>query len=328
MNSLYLFLGQVLIIAIPLIVTALGGMFTERSGVINIALEGIMIIGAFVGILFLNVIPFKSDGTGFLAYFLGMFFAGLAGALVGLLHGVASIKMKGDQTISATAINTLIPALCILLTVTFNISGVSDSEKFQIHNAEFLKIDAVPLLSQIPVIGDIFFQRTSPSLYFGIIIIIISWIVINKTRFGLRLKACGENPSAADSAGINPIKYRYFGVALSGILAGVGGFFLVTGYSSEFMANSTASYGFLALAIMIFGNWKPGGIVGGAILFATLVTLSSGLAYFPFLENLLNRWNIDKEIIHMLPYITTIIVLIFASKNSHAPASEGIPYEK
>jgi simple sugar transport system permease protein len=328
MDSLYGFLGKILIILIPLIVTALGGMFTEKGGVINIALEGIMLIGAFVGILMLNVIPIKSDGGGFLAYIVGMLFAALAGGIIALLHGLAAIKMKGDQTISATAINTAVPAFITLLIVTLGLSGEANSEKIKILNKKFLMIDKVPILGDIPFIGDIFFKNTSPSLYFGILIIAISWILIDKTKFGLRLKACGENPSAADSVGVNPIKYRYLGTLLSGILAGLGGFFLITGYSSVFVSNSTASYGFLALGIMIFGNWKPKGIVLGALLFATLLTLASGIAYFPPLEKAFIKMGIDANVLNILPYLATIIVLILTSKNSHAPSAEGIPYDK
>jgi simple sugar transport system permease protein len=328
MTNFYEFAGKILIILIPLIITALGGMFTERSGVINIALEGIMIIGAFAGIVVLNSIPVHSDLQGFFAYFLGMIAAAFVGALVALLHGFASIKLKGDQTISATAINTTVPALVTLLIVTLGLSTERNSEKITITNKEFFTVDKVPLLGDIPFIGDIFFNKTSPGLYFGIVIIIISWIVINKTRFGLRLKACGENPSAADSVGVDPIKYRYYGVLLSGVLAGIGGFLLVTVYTSVFVSTSTASYGFLALGIMIFGNWKPRGIVLGALLFATLLTLASGIAYFPPLENAFNKLGIDASLLNILPYLGTIIVLILTSKNSHAPASEGIPYNK
>jgi simple sugar transport system permease protein len=328
MENFYIFCGQILIIAIPLIVTALGGMFTERGGVINIALEGIMIMGAFLGILVLNVIPITSDLLGFIFYIVGIIIAGVGGAVIAYFHALAAIKFKGDQTVSATALNTIIPAFVTLLIFTLGISGTMNSSKIPVKNNSFLRIDAVPFLSKIPFIGDIFFKRTSPSLYFGIIIIAVAWIVISKTKFGLRLKACGENPSAADSAGINPIKYRYIGTLISGVLAGIGGFFLVTGYSSEFMSNSTASYGFLALAIMIFGNWKPGGIIGAAFLFATLLTLASGIAYFPQLEKVFNDFGIDSNVLRIIPYLTTILVLIFTSKHSHAPASEGIPYEK
>lgn len=321
-ENLISYLALVLVVAIPLIIVALGGLFTERSGVVNIALEGLMIIGAFVGILFVNNVEADSVGGPFVLFILGMFVAGIGGIAFSYLHAVASIKMKANQIISATAINTLTPALALFLTMSLALGESPGSDKLPIHGTIF-KIQEVPLLSKIPFIGDLFFTNVFPSLYIGIGILIATYIILYKTKFGLRLRACGENPHAADAAGINIYKMRYAGVLISGLLAGIGGYFLVLGYTLEFDA-TVAGYGFLAIAVLIFGNWKPFNIALAALLFSSLLTLSKGIAYFPKLEAL----GIDGSIWSMLPYIATIIVLVLTSKNSAAPKAAGQIYDK
>lgn len=321
-QNLISYIGLVLVVAIPLIIVALGGMFTERSGVVNIALEGLMVIGAFVGILFVNAIDPESVGGPFVLFMLGMIVAAAGGILFSYLHAIAAIKMKADQIISATAINTLTPALALFLTMSLSLGESPGSDKLAIHGTIF-KIQEIPLLSKIPFLGDILFKNIYPTLYIGVIILIASYIIVYKTKFGLRLRACGENPHAADAAGINIYKMRYAGVLISGALAGIGGYTLVLGYTLEFDA-TVAGYGFLAIAVLIFGNWRPLNITLAALLFASLLTLSKGVAYFPGLENL----GIDGSIWSMLPYIATIIVLVLTSKNSAAPKAEGQVYDK
>lgn len=321
-ENLISYLALVLVVAIPLIITALGGMFTERGGVTNIALEGLMIIGAFVGLLFVNNVTPESVGGPFILFLLGMVIAGLAGIAFSYIHAIASVKMGANQIISATAINTLTPALALFLTLSLALGIGEGSDKINVNGGIF-KIVEVPLLSKIPFIGDLFFTNVYPSLYIGIIILIVSIIVLYKTKFGLRLRSCGENPHAADAAGINIYKMRYKGVLISGMLAGIGGFFLILGYTIEFDA-TVAGYGFLAIAVLIFGNWKPLNIAVTALLFSALLTLSKGIAFFPKLEAL----NIDRNILSMLPYIATLIVLVLSSKNSAAPKASGQIYDK
>jgi len=319
---MYNFITLVLVIAVPLMVTALGGMFSERGGVTNIALEGLMIIGAFVGILVVNALRPYFIETPQLLFVIGMLVAGLFGLLFSYFHALASIKMKADQIISATSINILAPALALFLTMSLGLGEESGSDKLLVPGSMF-RIKEVPILSKIPFIGDIFFQNVYISLYIGILILIVSTIVLYKTKFGLRLRACGENPHAADAAGVNIYRMRYTGVFISGVLAAWGGYFLILSATVEFDA-TVSGFGFLALAVMIFGNWKPGRIVLTAILFSILRTLSDGIAFFPNLEDL----NINNYLLEMLPYIGTLIVLVLTSKDSAAPKAIGQIYDQ
>lgn len=181
----------------------------------------------------------------------------------------------------------------------------------------------VPGFSKIPVIGEMFFQRTYLTVFIGVLILIIASIILYRTKFGLRLRACGEHPQAADSVGINVYTIRYSGVVISGMLGGIGGLFFVIATTAIF-SGSVSGYGFLALAVMIFGQWKPGRIFLAALLFAFLGTLSSSYSLVPFLYKL----NIPGDVYKMVPYIVTMIVLALTSKNSRAPKAEGIPYDK
>jgi len=318
-HNLLSYLALVLVVAIPLIITAIGGMFTERGGVTNIGLEGLMVIGAFLGILFINKVPAEAVGGRYVLFFLGSLVAALGGVLVSFFHAIAAVKMRADQIISATAINILTPALALFLTFTLNLG---QGDKLPI-NANPFRISEVPVLSKIPFIGDLFFTNVLPSIYVGIVILIAAYIVLYKTKFGLRLRSCGENPHAADAAGINIYRMRMTGVMISGALAGLGGFYLILGFTIEFDAN-VSGYGFLAIAVLIFGNWKPFNVALSALLFSALLTLSKGVAFFPALENL----NINSNVWSMLPYVATIIVLILTSKNSLAPKAIGQIYDK
>ncbi|MDD3126693.1 MAG: ABC transporter permease [Candidatus Izemoplasmatales bacterium] len=343
-DSIVSYLALVLLAAIPLIVTALGGMFTERGGVTNISLEGIMIIGAFVGLVTVNKLPASWFSSNFVLYLCGMIAAVIGGLIFAGIHAIAAIKMKANQIISATAINTLAPALALFLTMSLTLGEAQGSDKILVNGTRFI-IERVPLLADIPFIGEVFFTNVYPSLYFGIAILVISSIVLYKTKFGLRLRACGENPHAADAAGINIYKMRYQGVFISGILASLGGYFLVTSFTNEFDA-TVSGFGFLAIAVMIFGNWKPKNIAFTALFFAALLTLSKGVAFFPALENWLYppipadtppeqiafltyvSTKVIPNIISMLPYIATLAVLVLSSKKSAAPKASGLIYDK
>ena len=305
---------QTMTFAIPLLVVALGGLFAERSGIVNIALDGTMIIGAFAGILFMHIIQASYTGQGILL--LSLLVAAISGIVISLVHAFASINMKADQTISGTAINTFAPAFAIY--VARMVVGV---QQVPFQN-DFL-IQKVPVLGDIPLIGPMFFQKAYITTYLGIAILVLSAVVLYKTRFGLRLRACGEHPQAADSVGINVYKMRYAGTLISGALAGMGGVIFVVPTSVNFNA-TVSGYGFLALAVLIFGQWKPGRILFAAIFFGFMKTLSVTYANIPVLSDM--GWSSD--IYKMIPYVATLIVLAFTSKKSAAPRAEGIPYDK
>lgn len=305
---------QTMTFAIPLLVVALGGLFAERSGIVNIALDGTMIIGAFAGILFMHLLQPGMTGQGLLL--LSLLVAAVSGVVISLVHAFASINMKADQTISGTAINTFAPAFAIY--VARMVVGVQ-----QVPFKNDFLIQKVPVLGDIPVIGPMFFQKAYITTYLGLLILVISAVVLYKTRFGLRLRACGEHPQAADSVGINVYKMRYAGTLISGALAGMGGVIFVVPTSVNFNA-TVSGYGFLALAVLIFGQWKPGRILFAAIFFGFMKTLSVTYANIPFLAGL--GWSSD--IYKMIPYVATLIVLAFTSKKSAAPRAEGIPYDK
>ncbi|MDO5522093.1 MAG: ABC transporter permease, partial [bacterium] len=218
MDIFYFLIQQTMYFIIPLLIVALGGMFSERSGIVNIALEGIMTIGAFASILFINL--FQDSMSGQMLLLLALVVAAVAGMIFSLFHAFASINMKADQTISGTALNMFAPAFAIFVART--LKGV---QQIQFNNT--FRIAEVPLLSKIPVIGDMFFKNTYITTYIGFLILIISTIVLYKTRFGLRLRACGEHPQAADSLGINVVRIRYAGVLISGALGGIGGLVFV-----------------------------------------------------------------------------------------------------
>lgn len=318
MDVIYFLVQNMLPVAIPLLLVALGGMFSERSGVINIALEGIMLFGAFFGCLFI----LGTQNTGINAQVIllfGMIVAGIAGLLYALLLAFAAINMKADQTITGTSLNMLIPAAILLYSkMKYNSDGITTNLRLYIRE--------VPLLSKIPFIGDLFFKNTYLTVYIGFIFLVIATILLYKTRFGLRLRSCGEHPMAADSVGINVYMMRYFGVGLSGILGGIGGFFYAIGVMDGNVNGHTgvAGFGFLALAVMIFGQWQPIKIMFAALFFAFLRVLAYSVPLIPFLDAL----KIPSTFYRMLPYIATLVVLVFTSKKSRAPKSAGIPYIK
>ncbi len=318
MELTYYLVQNTLPVAVPLLLVALGGMFSERSGVINIALEGIMLFGAFFGALFvLNVQGTEMSPQTVLL--IGMIVAAASGIIYSLLLAFASINMKANQVIIGTALNMLIPAAILLFSkMFFGSDGVTTNIRFYIRE--------IPILGQIPLLGPMFFQRTYLTVMIGFILLIISSIVLYKTKFGLRLRACGEHPHAADSVGINVYKMRYAGVSISGFLAGMGGFFYSVGVMDANVSGHTgvSGFGFLALAVMIFGQWKPGKILLAALFFAFLRTLAYSVPLIPFLYDL----GINQTYYKILPYLATMVVLGLTSKKSRAPKAEGIPYDK
>lgn len=314
MSVLYFIIQQTMYFAIPLLIVAIGAMYSERSGVINIALEGIMVMGAFVGIFFINI--FQDSISGQLLLILAVLIAGAVGGIFSLLHAFASVNMKADQTISGTALNMFAPAFAIY--VARMIQGSQ-----QIPFTDTFYIAKVPVLGSIPVIGPMFFQNCYITTFIGIGIFLVAAFAIKKTRFGLRLRACGEHPGAADSVGVNVAGIRYAGVIISGVLAGIGGLVFVVPTSTNFNA-TVAGYGFLAIVVLIFGQWRSGKILMAAFFFGIMKTLASAYSAIPILKSL----PIPNEIYKTIPYVATLIVLIFSSKNSQAPRAEGIPYDK
>ncbi|SMP61319.1 ABC transporter permease [Anoxynatronum buryatiense] len=314
MNTIYFLVQQTMFFSIPLLIVALGGMFSERSGVVNIALEGIMIVGAFSGILFINTFQAALPGQPILL--LAILVAALSGMLISLTHAYASVNMKANQVISGTAINMFAPAFAIY--VARMLRTVQ-----QIPFMNQFRIASVPVLGQIPVVGDLFFTNTYLTTYLGFIILVLSWFVLYNTRFGLRLRSCGEHPQAADSVGINVYQIRYAGVLISGALAGIGGLVFVIPTSTNFNA-TVSGYGFLALAVLIFGQWKPSRILVAAFFFGLMKTIAAAYSGIPFLATL----GVPNDVYKMIPYLTTLVVLAFTSKTSQAPRAAGVPYDK
>ena len=300
-----LLLKYTLMYMMVLMLVALGGMFSERSGIINIALEGIMVIGGLVGILMTRMLP--ADLPAWAMVTLSILGSAISGAIYAALLAFASVNLKADQTIGGTALNLLATALALVAAKRFN---GSQSGKVDFDNSAFsFNIGGLTL--------NVFF-------FIGIVILIAAYVVLYRTRFGLRLSACGEHPQAADSVGINVYKMRWCGVLISGVLGGIGGFaYIVPSVSSWNFEVGVAGMGFLALAVMIFGQWKPLQIAGAALFFAVFKALAN-IADSTFLATF--HWS--KEIYNMMPFIASMVILIFTSKKSRAPKAEGIPYDK
>lgn len=317
MDVFYLIFQQTLMVAVAIAMVSLGGMFSERSGVVNIALEGIMVVGAFAGIIFIYVM--QNAGSTMnpqIMLIIAMLFAALAGAIFSVLLAFASINMKADQTIGGTALNIMAPAIVLFLS-----RAIVGGKNVRFTNNFYLGESLA--LSDIPIIGDLLFKNTYITVYVGILIWIAVMIILYKTKFGLRLRACGEHPQAADSVGINVYKMRYSGVIISGLLGGLGGLMLIIATVGTY-SGTVSGYGFLAIAVVIFGQWKPKYIFPAAVFFAFMNTLASFNSVIPFMQTL----GLSSSIYKMLPYITTLIILAFTSKKSKAPKAVGTPYDQ
>jgi len=314
MSILFFMVQQTMLFSIPLLVVGLGAMFSERSGVWNISLEGTMIIGGFCGILFMNTMQDSMSGQPLLLCCIGI--SMLSGTLYSVALSVAAIHLKADQTITGTALNMFAPAFAIYAARVYR--GVQ-----QIPFQNTFRIEKVPIWGDIPIIGPMLFQNAYITTYIGIGIMIASSIVLYKTKYGLRVRACGEHPQAADSVGINVYLIRYSGVLISGALAGLGGLIFIVPNSTEFRA-SVAGYGFLAMAVLIFGQWTPKGILRASFLFGFMKTISSAYGAITVLVAL----QIPTYYYKITPYVVTLIVLAFTSRTSQAPVASGIPYDK
>ena len=334
---------QTLIYAVPLMIVALAGVFAERSGIINLALEGIMIFGAFIGVLFVRVVQqwgifdaAKAAGNwgalqGFML--LAMLISAILGSLFSMLLAFAAINLKADQTIGGTALNMLAPALVLfLIRIIINqntlLMYTGDSASwFMIKKSMF----GYSAKDPIGFFADTFLNKVYLATYVCILIYVVLSVILYKTRFGLRLRSCGENPQASDSLGINVTRMRYAGVGISGALAGMGGFVYAMTTANCSANGDVAGFGFLALAVMIFGNWKPLNIAGAALLFGLFKCVAASYASLDINGDgvyLLKNLGINSNFYRLLPYLITLLVLAFTSKSSRAPKAEGIPYDK
>lgn len=308
-----LLIQYTLIFASVLVLVALGGCFSEHSGVVNIGLEGIMVIGALGGALTMKYLPAGMAALPVIV--LVMVSSILVGMLFSLLLGVAAIKFKADQTLVGTALNLLGPAAAVVLVRAINTAESVDNVSSTVAYGTAKKAFIVN-------IGKFEFNWF---MLIALLLLVISYIILYKTRFGLRLCACGEHPQAADSVGINVYKMRYAGVLISGALGGLGGLVYITAGVSEWkFENGVAGFGFLALAVMIFGQWRPVNIGLAALLFGLFRALSNVYTGFDALVAL----KLPSTIYNMLPYIISLVVLVFVSGKSRAPKAEGIPYDK
>lgn len=318
MTNLILILQKTMIYATPLLIVALAGCFSERSGIINLALEGEMIFGAFIGALCVNA--WQVAGTFVdnqqLMFVLALLISGVAGALFSLLLSFAAIKLKVDQTIAGTALNMLAPAIFLTVCLVF-------------FNQEKLVMNPMPNYvilhkGDMNPLYEIFCNKAYISTYiiFGLFVVLSIWLY--KSKIGTHLRACGEHPQAADSVGINVYKMRFLGTTISGFLAGIGGYAYIATVSAGTAEASVGGMGFLALAIMIFGNWNPVGIFFGSLLFGFLKCIGPLAGQILFLNSL----GLDIYFYNIIPFVIVIIVLIISRNKSGCPKAEGIPYDK
>jgi len=308
-----LLIQYTILFACILTLVALGGCFSEHSGVINLGLEGIMVMGAMGGALAMRFMP---DGMSpFLIVVITITVALACGLIYSSLLAVAAIHFKADQTIIGTAMNMLGTAAATVIVKSINTITNPDDHSSIVQYIEEKKAFIVNING----------FEFSWFMLITVVVTIAAYVVLYKTKFGLRLMACGEHPQAADSVGINVYKMRWAGVLISGLLGGLGGImYITTGVSEWKFEYGVAGFGFLALAVMIFGKWKPQNIALAAILFGFFRALSNVYFGFDFLVNL----NIPSGVYNMLPYVVSLIVLAFTSKRSSAPKAEGIPYDK
>ena len=334
---------QTLLYAVPLMIVALAGVFAERSGIINLALEGIMIFGAFIGVLFVRLMQDFSVFTNAVRAgdwltlqgleIMAMIVAAIMGAVFSLLLSFAAINLKADQTIGGTALNLMAPALVLFLVrILANQNTLQmktgDAASWFMIKKSTLGIDPS---TDLGFLGETFLHKVYLATYLCILVFIVLSVLLYTTRFGLRLRACGENPQAAASLGINVFHMRYAGTTISGALAGMGGFVYALTTTNCSANGDVAGFGFLALAVMIFGNWKPLNVALASLLFGLFKCVAAAYSTLDINGDgvyMLAEIGISTHLYRMLPYLVTLVVLAFTSKKSRAPKAEGIPYDK
>lgn len=301
MNNFFLMIPSVLMIVSPILITSCGGMICERSGVVNIALEGLMGIGAFTAASF-HVL--NESCLGGFSVWASLLLAGIVGALFSLIHAFASISLNADQTISGTGINLLVNGITIFMAqILFNMDRTAP---YQMG------------MKPIMALGGIY-----PTAFIALFVVFASWIVLYKLPFGLRLRACGEHPHAASSVGISVKKMRYIAVLASGFLAGLAGACLVLTQTIQFTSNTINGAGFIALAAVSFGRWRPLGVTLSSLLFGSAVAFAIYVVNIPSLRSLF-----PSEFFSLLPYVITLLALVVFSGKNYAPLASGKPYQK
>ncbi len=313
MDMIFFLLRHMFNFAVPLLLAALGCMISVRSGVNNIGLDGMMIMGAFFSVYFIKGTGLVISGQGQLM--IAILISVATGMAISVFHAFASINLKANQIISGVAIANFAPAFAVFA------ARLITGESVMNFNNTFL-ISEVPVLGRIPIIGDIFFQKVYITTYIAAVLFVVITVVLYKTKFGLRLRSCGENPSASASVGINVPRMRWVAVLISGALCGLAGLAYVIPNSISFNG-TVAGYGFLALAVMIFGEWDPVKILGSAMLFSVAMTLASTYSAIDFL----NRLGIPSNFYKMLPYIMTLIIIGIAKGGAKEPKAAGKPFE-
>ncbi|MER0122675.1 ABC transporter permease [Streptococcus sp. ZJ93] len=308
-----LLISQMLIYSAPLIFTSLGGVFSERAGIVNVGLEGIMVIGAFAGVVFnLEFASSFGKATPLLAVLVG----GIAGLLFSIIHAAATINFRADHVVSGTVLNLLAPAFSVFLVKVLYNKGQTDSIPESFGKFSF------PVLEKIPVIGDLFFKNTSLMGYVAIAMAFVSWFVLYKTKFGLRLRSVGEHPQAADTLGINVYAMRYAGVLIAGFLGGVGGAVSAQTVNINFSATTIVGSGFIALAAVIFGKWNPIGAMLASLFFGLSQSLSVIGGQLPGLSHVPNVY------LQIAPYLITVVALAAFFGKAVAPKADGVNYIK
>ncbi|MDO4666977.1 MAG: ABC transporter permease [Streptococcus sp.] len=310
---LSILVSSMLIYAAPLIFTSIGGAYSEHAGVVNVGLEGIMVMGAFAGIVFNLTF---ADTLGNLTIWLSLLAGGLVGLVFSLIHAVATITFRADHVVSGTVLNLLAPSLAIFLVKAIYGKGQTDNIDLSFGKFDF------PILSKIPVLGDIFFKNTSIMGYIAILFSFLAWFIMFKTKFGLRLRSVGEHPQAADTLGINVYLMRYCGVMISGLLGGIGGALYAQSVSVNFAVTTIVGPGFIALAAMIFGKWNPIGAMLSSLFFGLSQSLAVISTQIPFLS------HIPSVYLQIAPYVLTIIVFAVFFGKTVAPKADGINYIK
>ncbi|MBT8951055.1 sugar ABC transporter permease [Lactobacillus delbrueckii subsp. bulgaricus] len=310
---LSLIVSSTLVYSAPLIFTALGGTFSENSGIVNVGLEGIMTMGAFTSIVF-NLSFASTFGTA--TPWLGALLGGIVGIIFSLLHAVATVNCRADHVISGTVLNLMAPPLAVFLVKAIYNKGQTENINQNFGYFSF------PGLANIPVIGPIFFKNTSAPAWVAIILSIFLYWVLYKTRFGLRLRSSGENPQAADTLGINVYKMRYAGVLISGFLGGIGGAVFAEAIAGNFSVSTIAGQGFMALAAMIFGRYNPIGAMLSSLFFGFAQSLSIIGDQIPVISSL------PSVYLQIAPYVLTIIVLVVFFGKTVGPAADGQNYIK
>lgn len=312
-SMLALIASSTLVFSTPLIFTAVGGSFSEHSGVVNVGLEGIMVMGAFSSVVFNLTF---ADTFGKATPWIALLVAGVVGVAISALHAVATINFRADHIVSGTVINLLAPALSVFLVKAIYAKGQTD------NIAQSFGYFTFPAISKIPVIGPILFKDTSIMAYIAIVVAIIAWWIQFKTKFGLRLRSVGENPQAADTLGINVYGYKYAGVLISGLLGGIGGAVFAQSISGNFSAGTIVGQGFISMAAMIFGKWNPIGAMGAALFFGFAQSLSIIGGQLPVIS------KIPSVYLQCAPYVLTIVVLVLFLGKAVGPKENGTNYIK